>query len=155
MITHYRFFLHLVKRYATGASAALGLLFISTGATGQQHLTLQECIEYAVENNLDIEQARINERISDVDYRQSKYDLLPDLNGSASHSISFGRSVNPITDVIDDQRISAGGFNLNANLLLFSGFQRLNSIAQARYAMMSNQTAVERIKQQVMVNVAA
>src|SRR3546814_19098283 len=105
--------------------------------------------------NLDIEQARINERISDVDYRQSKYDLLPDLNGSASHSISFGRSVNPITDVIDDQRISAGGFNLNANLLLFSGFQRLNSIAQARYAMMSNQTAAERIKQQVMVNVAA
>src|SRR3546814_19071909 len=67
--------------------------------------------------NLDIEQARINERISDVDYRQSKYDLLPDLNGSASHSISFGRSVNPITDVIDDQRISAGGFNLNAKLL--------------------------------------
>ncbi|QEC52650.1 outer membrane protein [Anseongella ginsenosidimutans] len=144
MITHYRYF-----------ALVLGLFFLSGEAAAQQNLTLLECIDYALENNLEIEQARINERLSEVDVHQAKIDLFPDLNGSASHNVSFGRSVNPITDVIDDQRISAGNLGLNTSLLLFSGFRQLNAIAQAKYNMMANQSAVERIKQQVMVNVAA
>lgn len=145
----------MVKRLTASAVVALNLLFVSSAAVAQQNLTLQECIEYAVENNLDIAQARINERLSEVDLHQTKFDLLPSLSGSASHNVSFGSSVDPITDVIVNQRISAGSMGLNANLLLFSGFQRLNAIAQAKYSLMANQSAVERIKQQVMVDVAA
>lgn len=145
MITHYRYCIVI----------AFSLLFFGRGAIAQQNLTLLQCIDYALENNLDIEQARINERLSEVDVHQAKFNLAPDLNGSASHNISFGRSVNPITDVIDDQRISAGNLGLNTSLLLFSGFRQMNAIAQAKFNMMANQSAVERIKQTVMVNVAA
>ncbi|MFS8615482.1 MAG: TolC family protein [Solitalea sp.] len=146
MISVYRIVLSFV---------AFALFLIKGQAVAQQNLTLLQCIEYAVENNLDIQQARITERLSEVDVHQAKFDLFPDLNGTASHNISFGRSVNPITDVIDDQRISAGNMSVNTSLLLFSGFRQLNAIAQARYNMMANQSAVEKVKQQVMVNVAA
>lgn len=155
MNTPYPFSVIFGKSCAIGLLSLLAVLLFCGQAAAQQRFTLLECIDYALEHNLDIEQARINERLSEVDVHQAKANLLPDLNGSASHNISFGRAVNPITDVIDDQRISGGNLGLNSSLLLFSGFRQLNSIAQAKYNMMANQSAVENIKQQVMVNVAA
>ncbi|HYH56515.1 MAG TPA: TolC family protein, partial [Anseongella sp.] len=123
MDTHFCFFLRFGRGIAITAIMVGCQLLMSPESSAQQNLTLLQCIEYAVENNLDIEQARINERLSEVDLRQAKFDLAPDLNANASHQFSFGNAINPATNVNEGPaNYSSGNLSLNSSLLLFAGF---------------------------------
>src|SRR6187402_171657 len=56
-------------------------------------LTLEQCIEYALKNNIQIKQSELNTEIADINLVQSEASLLPSLNGQMSHSYNFGRTI--------------------------------------------------------------
>ena len=58
----------------------------------QKQWTFEECIAHALENNIQIKQQEIMTRYQETSLEQSKLNLLPSLNGSASHYYSFGRA---------------------------------------------------------------
>ena len=63
-----------------------------------QKMNLEQCINHALENNLQIKQAEINTQISEYNSSNSKYNLLPTVNGNAAWNNNFGRSVDPFTN---------------------------------------------------------
>ena len=67
---------------------------------------LDRCISHALENNINISQSQLEQKVSALEYTQSKFERLPSINGSASQSL-----LDPTTT----------SFGLNANLNIFNG----------------------------------
>ena len=92
--------------------------------------SLEDCITYALENNITVKEASINTSISKVDYSKSKSSRLPDLFGSASQNFSSGNTIDPITsDYVTDQ-INSTNVGVSSSVTLFQGNQISNQIKQ-------------------------
>lgn len=130
------------------------LLFAQT--TENKPWTLQECIEYALKNNIQIKQNRLNERLAEANLLQTKAQMLPSLNGSISHSYNNGKKVDPFTNqFITGDWIQTQNYSLSANVTLFSGFQTLNTIRQTQYELMANRQDVLRVQNDISLNIAS
>lgn len=92
--------------------------------------SLENLIDYALENNITFKDAALNKDIAAVDYYKSKSSRLPNLFGSASQSFSSGNTIDPITsDFVTDQ-INSTNIGLNTSVTLFQGNQINNQIKQ-------------------------
>lgn len=60
--------------------------------------SLEECIQYAIEHNIDLKQKEQEQESRKVDLHTSKYSWLPALNGSLGQSFQFGRSTSKSGD---------------------------------------------------------
>ena len=67
-------------------SIALVLSYLFVTPQGQK-LTLQQCVEIGIANNLDVLQSDLQAQADEVNWRQGKLNLMPHLNASASHGI--------------------------------------------------------------------
>jgi outer membrane protein len=92
--------------------------------------SLQDCITYALENNITIKDAALNKKLSLVDYEQSKFSRLPNLFGSASQSFSNGNTIDPITSNYVTDQIHSTNVGINSSMTLFQGNQISNQIKQ-------------------------
>ncbi|MFT0714055.1 TolC family protein [Flagellimonas lutimaris] len=109
------------------------LLFIAFIGVSQEVWTLEECVDYAIEHNLQVKNTSYNNESSRESYRQSVRDLLPSVNGSTDYSIRYGRSADPQTNDFVNTQFFSNNYSLNANLDLFRGFQKLNTIRASKF----------------------
>ena len=68
---------------------ALGACLSSTGVLAQRQWTLQECIDYALENNIQLKQSRLTNAQNELDVKQSKAALFPTLSFSTNQNGSW------------------------------------------------------------------
>lgn len=116
-------------------------------------LSVRQCVEIAIKNNLQVRQSEIAMQRLRIGYNQAKENLLPSLNGNVDHSINSGRSINPFTNSYVTQSYTAGNYNLNANLTLFSGLQNLNAIKQTSLNYQAGKMDFQQAKDLVTINV--
>ncbi len=121
----------------------------------QEPWSLQQCIDYARENNIQIKQQELNEKLSEYALKQSKYSRLPDLNASGSHSYNFGRSIDPTTNLFATERIRANSFSLSSNLVLFNGMIRHNTVKQNQFNLLSDQLMTEKTRNDISLNITS
>lgn len=92
--------------------------------------SLEDCITYALDNNITVKDAALNKSIAEIDYNKAKSSRLPNLLGSASQSFSNGSTIDPITsDFVSDQ-IHSTNVGINSSVTLFQGSQINNQIKQ-------------------------
>ncbi|WP_299109829.1 TolC family protein [uncultured Winogradskyella sp.] len=92
--------------------------------------TLEDCITYALENNITVKDATLTKDIAEVDYNKAKSSRLPNLYASASQNFSNGNTIDPITsDYVTDQ-IHSTNVGINSSVTLFQGSQISNQIKQ-------------------------
>jgi outer membrane protein len=96
-------------------------MLLANGAQAQEAWDLTRCIDYAIAHNLTVKQQEAARDKSEVELNTAKWSRLPDLNGSASHSFNFGRSLqaNNTYQSINTQNT---GLNLSTSVPLFCGF---------------------------------
>ncbi|MCG1037683.1 TolC family protein [Polaribacter sargassicola] len=102
----------------------------ATTKTSTKVWSLQECIAYAIENNISIKDAALDKNMAELDYSTSKSSKLPNLFGSASQSFSNGNTIDPITSSYVTEQIHSTNVGLNSSLTLFQGNQINNQIKQ-------------------------
>ena len=130
-------------------------LFVCFLLNGQVNtFSLKQCIEYAWMNNLEVRQFVLNSESSSIDLKQSKLNILPSLSAGAGQNYQFGRSIDRFTNQFSNQTIRSNNFSLNANLLLFGGFQTQNNIKLANATQKAAQENIYNIKNQIALNVA-
>ena len=96
------------------------ILFTTAAAFAQDgSFTLKQCIDSAIANNIVVYRADIQMQTDAINYRQSKMDRLPNLNGFASQGINQGRSIDPFTNTYSNQQISFSNYGLSTDLLIF------------------------------------
>jgi outer membrane protein len=117
--------------------------------------TLEECIDHAWENNLQLQQQKLSVDLAGENLTQSRANLFPTLNASASHSYNFGRRVDPFTNEFSTETVRTNNFGISTNLNLFSGFQVQNAIRQNRLDLEASQYDMERSYNDVALMVAS
>lgn len=101
--------------------------------------TLEECIDYARQHNLQVRVSELNLMDSKVLLDQSKAERYPNLNASSGLQHSVGRSINPLTNAIIDQPNTSHDYNLSSRVNLFSGFTQQNIIQQNKANFRANE----------------
>lgn len=112
---------------------------------------LQECVDYALENNLTVKNQEFTVGINEVNLLQSRMNLLPSLNGSANYGRNWGRSINPGTNIVTNQQQDNGFGSLSANWTLFSGLRNLNTIKQSEASLMARQYDLEKSRNDIIL----
>jgi len=112
-------------------------------------LTIQQCVDIAIKNNLQVRQSDFTMQSNGLAFKQSKDNLLPQINGSASQGINFGRSINPYTNQYIDEQINTGSYALNAGLVLFSGLSLQSAIKQNMYAYNASKLDLQQQKDNI------
>lgn len=106
-------------------------LFVSVAVSAQEKWDLQECIDYALDNNLSIQQSRLNIERAEIGLTQSKYSLLPNLNAQATHGYNFGQRIDPFTNQFATERVQTNNLFMSSSLDLFNGFSKVNAVKRS------------------------
>lgn len=131
------------------------LLAISVqGIKAQQVWSLEKCINYALENNLQLKQQQLLVQASRADLKQSRYDMLPSITGNASHVYNYGQTIDRYTNEFATSRVQSNNFYLQGGVTLFNGFQKLNYIRQTQLDLMANIEDAERYANDLSINIA-
>ena len=93
--------------------------------------TLKECIDYALQNNLNVKRSLLTVENSQIGLTQSKLQMLPSLNGGSTFGYNWGRSIDPTTNLFSTQRINSFNLNASSSVILFNGFRLLNTYRQS------------------------
>ena len=116
-------------------------------------LTLQECVQTAITNNLDVKQSDLDMQRAGVNWRQSKYNLLPNISGDIDHTLNQGRSIDLSSNSYVNQQQTSGSYSLSANVTLFNGLRLLNTLKSSQYAYEASKMELQWGKDQLMLKV--
>ena len=108
----------------------------------QETWTLDECVAYAIEHNLQVKNTNYDKDSSKESYRQSIRDLLPSVSGSTNYTINYGRSADPNTNDYVNTEFFSNNYSLGASLDLFQGFQKMNTIRASKFIYKATQEDV-------------
>jgi len=124
--------------------------------TAQDTWNLQECIQWAFDHNIQIKQQNLNTQVNENALQQTRLSALPSLNAGAAHNFSFGRALDETTyEFTQDQQVQSSNFNLSSSITLFNGFQKWNAIQRDRFSLKASLQTLERLKNDISLNVAS
>ncbi|MBS7563358.1 TolC family protein [Mucilaginibacter sp. Bleaf8] len=115
--------------------------------------SLQQCIDIAVRNNLDVKKSEFEMERSRIYWQQQRANLLPTLNGTVNHGLSNGRGLDPFTNTYLNQSITSADYSANASLVLFNGLSIQNSIKRTALAYQAGQMDFQQAKNDITLNV--
>ncbi|MBI2279800.1 MAG: TolC family protein [Bacteroidetes bacterium] len=114
--------------------------------------TLQECVDYALKNNISVKQSELEKQSRTQDIVNAKGNFLPNVNASASQSFNFGSSIDATgSRVAADFR--SNNYSLNASVVLFDGFANINTLNQSKINLEVQNANVEKMKNDISLNV--
>jgi len=116
--------------------------------------SLQKCMEYAIENNLQIKQQELSLDEADIDVQNAFGAYLPNLNGSANNTWNSGLSRNPITNTNDRITVRNSSYSLSTRVPIFSGRQNYNLLQQAKLQKIANQYNIDTSKDNIRLQIA-
>lgn len=119
-----------------------------------QTWTLQQCINYAIENNIQIKRQKLNSEYAENNYFQSRLNVLPGVNAGANQNFNFGRSVDPFTNDFITQNTSSNDFYISARVNLFNGFQNYNNIQKRRFELQQSEYSLDKTKNDITLEIA-
>ena len=134
-------------------SIALAAILTAGSAKATDSWTLQRCIDYALENNIQIRQSDIAAQAREVDLNTARSNRLPDLSASASQNWSFGRSLT-IDNTYANTNTASTSFSVGTGVTLFAGGRISGNIENAKLGLDAAKSDLERMKDDVRVQVA-
>ncbi len=131
------------------------LLLISFSLYSQEKWSLEKCIQYALEHNIQIKIQELSKNSAQTLYLKNKTNFLPSLNGNANQGYAIGRSIDPLTNEFAESNVNSNNFSISANWTLFSGLQNVNTLRQSYYNLQSGLMDLQKAQNDIALNVAA
>ena len=122
----------IYKTIAIVLLSGTGIGSIQAQNTTSQAWTLRQCIDYAIEHNIDIRQTANEAEQNKISVNTAKWARLPNLNGGVSQGWSWGRTASPKDNSYSDTNSASTGLNLSTNVPLFTGLQLSNQYSLAK-----------------------
>ena len=117
--------------------ATLSILLTGSAAWGQKVWTLQECLDYALANNIQLQQKRITAASDHEDVLQSQAALFPSVSFSTNQNASWRpfaeTTINLAGGTMTTNSNSVsynGSYGINANWTVWNGNRNTNTIKQ-------------------------
>lgn len=116
--------------------------------------TLQECVQYAIDNNISIKQADINLQRVAVDKKDAVGNFLPSLNANANNAWNTGLTQNITTGVLQTQTTRNSSYGVTSGVTLYNGSRNVYTLQRAKMSMIAAQYNAAQIEDNIMLNVA-
>lgn len=130
----------------------IGAFFAMNGQ--MKKWTLQECVSYAVDNNLTIEQFELDFEAAKIDKSDAIGNLLPSINGNANASSNTGFSINPTNNLPTNQTANTVNGSVTSSLTLFNGLQNIKQVQRAKLNAIASQYQLDNLKDDIRLSVA-
>ncbi|WP_047246351.1 TolC family protein [Maribacter thermophilus] len=129
------------------------LMAVGTTLAQNKKWTLEECVNYAVENNLSVEQYELDLESVKIDEKDAFGNLLPNLNATASVSSNTGFSINPTNNLPTNSTANNVNAGFSSSVTLFDGLQNIKRVQRAKLAALSSQYRLDDLKDDIRLNV--
>jgi outer membrane protein len=116
--------------------------------------SLQECVEYALKNNISIKQSELDAKLADIDKKLAVGNFLPNLNAGGSHSWNIGLNQNITTGLLENQTIQFTSASLNSSIDIYNGLQNQNRLRRAKLAQTASLYQLSKMKDDISLNIA-
>ncbi|MCX6311353.1 MAG: TolC family protein [Bacteroidetes bacterium] len=116
---------------------------------------LQECISYAQVHNISVQQQQLNVKFAQASLLQSEGNMLPNVNGFASHTYNNGRTIDPFTNTFATSTVLSENFGIRSSITLFAGLQNVNTYKQNQFSLEANRYQVLQTQYDIGMNVAS
>ncbi len=126
MIKNFKLLVHTVAVWALMQALPL---------SAQKVWTLDDCTNYALEHNLQIQQAHNTTESAKVDVKQSREALFPSLTFSSQQQLGFQKIESQSYASFDSQAKNPsynGSYGLQANMTLFNGGANWHQLQQSK-----------------------
>ncbi len=139
------------------------MLMLTLTISAQKKWTMQECIDYAMANNITLQKSKLQKQSATEDLKGSKAALLPTLNASTNQSVGYqpwkDSGVSTVTNGMVNTKVDKtyynGSYAVNAQWTVWNGNRntntiKLNKITEDEAELQSKETAnsiQERIAQ--------
>lgn len=122
------------------------------GLSAQKKWSLRECVDYAVEHNLQVIQNQYSKQIQDSNLKIAKNQYLPSVSGSMSNNVSFGQTSFGTGSLRNDRFSNSA--NLGADILLYNNGRLEKAIRKTQFDVEASQYDVETIKNDISLQIA-
>lgn len=135
----------------------------AVSAQAQEGWTLRQCIDYAIEHNINIRQSENQAEQSAVSVNTAKWARLPNVNGSAGQSWNWGRTQTAIRDestgdystVYVNTSSNSTNMSVSTSIPIFTGFEIPNQYALAKLNLKAAIADLEKAKEDISINIAS
>lgn len=124
------------------------------GHAQSKQWTLEECVRYALDNNITIKLSELDVKTATIDKRGALGSYLPTVNGNASHSWNIGLNVNPVTNIATTQTTQYSSLGVNANVDIYKGLQNQNAYRRASLSIIASKYQLLKMQEDISLNVA-
>ncbi len=134
-------------------SALILLSLFSVLAFSQKKWSLEECVNYAIENNLQVLQSNFNTKTQDNSLKIAKREYLPSVSGNINNTASFGQGRDVFGNSNRNDNFSSSA-NVGADILLFNNDRLEKNIRRTEFEVEATQFDLERIKNDISLQIA-
>lgn len=114
--------------------------------------TLDDCVAYALENNINVRRQQLRVREGDLSLTEAKDRVLPTVGASAGQSFSLGRGLSS-NNTYENKNSSSTQWGVNLSLPLFQGLAAYERIQVARLSLQQYVWEHEATKDDVALNI--
>ncbi|WP_258103059.1 TolC family protein [Marinoscillum sp. MHG1-6] len=132
----------------------LTLISVQSVLAQGKRWTLRECIDYALENNISIQQSKLDEESAQLDQLRARGNFLPGVNASARHSWNVGLTENVTTGTLQNITTQNSSMGVSAGVDLFTGLRNLNTLHRSNLSVLANHYQIGAMKDDISLFVA-
>jgi len=131
------------------------VLLIGVSAQAQTKVwTLEECIKYAIKNNISIKNTELDTLSASIDKRGAFGNFLPNAELSANHSWNIGLNQDITTGLLRNQTTQQTGIGANVGVDIYKGLQNQNTMRRAKLAIVASKYKLVKMQEDIALNVA-
>ena len=116
--------------------------------------TLEECVQYAIQNNISIKQSELDSKNALIDKKGALGKFFPSVNASASHSWNIGLNQDITTGLLQNQTTQFTSAGANVGIDIYRGLQNQNNLRKANLSIVAAKYQLEKMQEDVALNVA-
>lgn len=130
------------------------LLFSLSIKAQTKKWTLEECVKYAIDNNISIKQTELDTKTADIDKKAAVGSFIPTLNSNASHSWNIGLNQDPTTGLLRNQTTQYSSIGAGFGFDIYKGLQNQNTLRKANLSILAAKYQLTKMQEDVALNVA-
>ncbi len=132
----------------------LMLVLSSSQVRSQNTWSLEDCINYAFDHNLDIKKQVLAVETNKANVLQSKLNTLPAINAGASLVNNWGRTIDQFTNEFATNRVRSDNLYIQGSITLFNGLQKVNTIKRSQLSLEYSQFFLDDLMDDISLTVA-
>jgi len=130
----------------------VSLLSVGVFAFSQKKWTIQECVDYAIKNNLQVQAQMYNKNVQTKNLEMAKKEYLPSVSGTISNNANFGQTLVGTSSIRNDSYYN--GANVGASVLVYNNGRLEKSIRKTGFDVEASLQDIETIKNNIALQIA-